>query len=207
MSPTLAGVIAATALLFSSCTLVGVPNGLPGQSRVPQLSFLDPRCSLRAQYVGFGSTREILIMRCGNAEFVVRDPNNFVGHVRITTTQEALEYLRFFSSPETYGLFELGGMVEIVPSKNPEGFNEIDPATFNRYFKESSVKVYDTKCRWSGDLECPRCFTVERPVVFLDERVLELTQEVCENGYTHTVGNVLVLQNAESIGILHFGDL
>ncbi len=43
--------------------------------------------------------------------------------------------------------------------------------------------------------------------MFLDERIFELTQEVCDNGLTYDLQRVVVVQDAESIGILHLGDI
>ncbi len=152
------------ALACASCTTVGVPAGPPGLHQVPQLSSLDPRCGLRTQYVGLpGLMRDALIMRCGNAEVVIRGPNNMIGHVQIRTREQALEYLRFFSSPDTYGLFDLGGMVEVVSSTVPEVFNAVEPSIFARYFRTPTVSEHDSKCRWDGDLDCGKCFAIERP--------------------------------------------
>jgi hypothetical protein len=200
--------LALVVVVDTSCKTAGVPWGPPGRYKIPPLSSLDPGCSLRGQYIGLpGVLREELVLQCGRAEFVVREPDNMIGHVHITTPAQALEFVRFFSSPESYEFFALGGMVEIVSSKEVVAFNEISPAVFERYFKPPTVTEHDSKCRWDGDLDCGRCFAIERPVVLLDERVLELGQEVCENGLTYELEKKVVIENAEAIGILHLGDI
>jgi hypothetical protein len=191
-----------------SCKTASVHSDALGFFKIPPLSSLDAGCRLRDQYVGLpGVLREALVMRCGNAEFVVREPDNMIGHVHIRTPAQALEFVRFFSSPDSYGYFSLGGMVEVVPSTDEGEFNGVPPAVFARYFKPASVTEHDSSCRFDGALDCGRCFEIERPVVLLDKRVLEFGQWVCESGLTLDLERKVVIENAETIGILHFGDI
>ena len=64
-----------------------------------------------------------MILRCKGVDFVVTEPNNLVGHVDIETPEQALEYARFFTAPESNDLFSLGGLTEIMPGYDEGDFN------------------------------------------------------------------------------------
>jgi ABC-type glycerol-3-phosphate transport system substrate-binding protein len=56
-----------------------------------------------------------MFLTCNSVSTLVTDPNNFVGPVRITTPEQALEFVRFFSNPDTYE-WRRSGRAGAVPS-------------------------------------------------------------------------------------------
>jgi len=98
--------------------LASAPSSAAGTDEAYHLSSLLPGCSLGKRWVGLFQVKpEAMFLTCDGVSTLVTDPNNFAGHVHITTPAQALEYVRFFSNPDTYQLFDLNGMVELVPGK------------------------------------------------------------------------------------------
>ena len=104
------------------------------------------------------------------------NPLNLVGRVQIKSADQALEYVRFFTSPELYSDFELGGTVEIQPGKvMPESsFNVAEQRKFDRFFKVPSAE----SLKGSSDE-----FVIRRALVSLDQQAYEIVEIVRSDGY------------------------
>lgn len=137
-------------------------------------------------------------LECGGCKVLVNHPNNFVQKVLIKNESQALEYVRFFSSPETYDLFELGGDVELVPSKNAMSgkINEVEEADFEKYFKRPVVREFGLGEKAE--------FSVTRYVVALDQKTYEVVETVREDGYYSKLTRRFVI-DAETVGVVHLG--
>jgi hypothetical protein len=77
-------------------------------------------CALQRRWIGVWQHHaEGVMLRSGEHSFFVTRPDNLLGHVHIETPEQALEYVRFFSSADNYMLYDLNGMVEVVPTTKP----------------------------------------------------------------------------------------
>jgi hypothetical protein len=137
-------------------------------------------------------------LECGSLRFRITHPGNLDGFVKITSRLQALEFVRFFSSPETYMLFELGGMVEILPGEITEDadFNIADREKFEECCGEPKV----TEIAGSA-----REYVVERFVVQLDGFVYAITETVQSSGDYSVVMQKRVCE-ASVLGIVHLGE-
>ena len=70
-----------------------------------QLSSLES-CKLERRWIGRWQQYSYGVMlRCSDSQFFGTQPANLLGHVKIKTPDQALEYFRFFSSDDNYNLF------------------------------------------------------------------------------------------------------
>lgn len=173
------------------------------------LSSLNRGCHLSAEWVGLIQlVPEVLLAECQGVAFVVRVPNNLMGHVTIDSEQKALEYVRFFSSAEAYRYFELDGMVEVFVGDSEQGFNYIPQSVFTGHLRPAKVSATlapATGC--DPKIECMTTFEIERPVFLLDGRVAIVHELVLENGLYAITLMETMSEREEDLGILHFGDL
>jgi hypothetical protein len=138
-------------------------------------------------------------LNCGCGDFLILVPSNLMEHVRIDSAVKALEFVRFFTEPAAYELFDLGGMVEVLSGDPKPGgpFNVSPRDLFRRYCREPTVDVGEP-------LLGLRVYYVTRPVVLLDQRVYEVKEQVREDGYYFELSRREVA-SAEDLGVVHFG--
>lgn len=138
-------------------------------------------------------------LNCGCGDFLVINPLNLVRRVKITSAERALEYVRFFTSPETYSLFELNGMVEIFPGKlsTKSSFNIVATDRFFRCCHEATAES-------AAPVLGMKVFYLKRAVVLIDQLVYEIVEEVREDGYYEELSRKRVA-SAEELGISHLG--
>jgi hypothetical protein len=172
------------------------------------LSSLLPGCSLDKRWIGlFQIKPEAMFLTCDGVSTLVTDPNNFTGHVRITTPAQALEYVRFFSSPDTYEVFELKGMVELVPGKVTEDspFNVVDERIFAKSLRMPAVEAQKPDpCRPTLELLCGASFHVTRDVVMPDRKIYRVIEHVYESGLYTNTWRKLLYRDAEKLGVYYF---
>ena len=169
-------------------------------------------CKLHTGWIGFWPRfPEGIWLKCGDREFLVLQPNNLLGHVHISTAEEALEYVRLFSSPDTFKCFAMDGMVEIVEG-NPESpgaaFNVVKPSIFKRHFRRArAVEADSHPCKPGVAFACGREFRITRVAVFSDQHIYEVVESVYESGFYGIISKRLLIKDATRVGVLHFGDL
>jgi hypothetical protein len=171
------------------------------ETRTISLSSLRAGCAIETRWFGlWPRLPEGAMLRCGTSEFLLLSPSNLLGHVSISSPEAALEFVRLFTSPDTYRLFELGGMVELVPGEVREdsGFNVVDPKIFAKRLKAATIRQIKSN---------PAEFEVKRTVVLLDQKVYETTEVVTEQGLYTLLSKRKLIDNAQKIGVLHFGDI
>jgi hypothetical protein len=171
------------------------------------LSSLLPGCTLDKRWIGLVQIKpEAMFLTCNGVSMLVTDPNNFVGHVRITTPEQALEFVRFFSNPDTYELFELKGMVELVPGKVTEDspFNVVDERIFAKSLRRAAVEADKPEpCRPTLELLCGVGFDVTRDVVMPDRKIYRVIERVYESGVYTSTWRKLLHRDAEKLGVYY----
>jgi len=183
-----------------ACLLLLAGNGNAKTSI--SLSSLEPACRVEVLATPSSvSSPRSAFLDCGCQRFLVVSPQNFYGKVHIKTEAQALEYARFFSGPTSYRFFDLGGMVEVFPGKKDEDgeFNVVREELFSTVLVRPSVKKTN-----SAETTV---FVIQRTVVFLDQSVCEITEEVGQDGSYHLAHRRVLLTDAAKIGIAHLGDI
>ena len=197
-------------IAVSGCALAEETGAKYVSRDLPLESLVD--CALRTKWIGFWPRlTEGVMLTCEHSEFLVLQPNNLLGHVRIDTPDEALAYVRVFTSPETYAFFDLEGMVEIVEGDTTSAdatFNMVSPRVFKKRFQPARVREVDQhQCKPGVTFACGREYEIRRVVVLLDQRVYEVIESVYESGFYALVSKRLLLKDASKVGVLHFGNL
>lgn|SRR5579863_974105 len=190
-------------LLLCLSFLTSCPLANPSHSGLA-LSTLDPGCLLQVAETATDPIRsEAVFLACKGNRTLVVSPENLYGKVRIQSAEQALEYVRLFTTPRTYRYFDLGGMVEVVEGDpGPQAdFNVVGKDIFAAKLVKARAWVTTT---WQG--QKPE-FIVQRTVVFLDQSVCEVTEQVGVDGGYYLANKRVIFSDATKIGIVHLGDL
>lgn len=140
---------------------------------------------------------EGLWLTCQGVRILLVHPDNLLGKVQIRDPQKALEFVRFFSSVETFFNVHLGGCVEIVDTSTDDLFYRVEPATFKRYFKRAAAEAQGV-----GN-DDSLSFVVSRAVVCSDQAVYQLTEQVFPDGMYFEISKKRILKRADAVGIVH----
>jgi hypothetical protein len=146
-------------------------------------------------------------LRCKSEEFMVVDPLNLVGHVRIEEEKQALEFVRFFSTDATRGLQGRNGGMEVLPVSpvSQGGFNVVSSELMRKHHIEGPQVRRDTSApplenQWSfGGSN----FLVERSLMFPDGTIQRCTESLNQNGYYDVVRCDRQIAEASKIGIIY----
>jgi hypothetical protein len=179
--------------------LAGAANG----HRSLSLSSLDASCHIELLATPSSAwDLRSAFLNCRGQRFLIVSPQNFYGKVNIKTEAQALEYVRLFSGAESYRYFDLGGMVELFPGKVDENadFNVVHEELFSTVLVRPSVKR-------ARDSSRTTVFVIQRTVVFLDQSVCEVTEEVGQDGSYHLANKRILITDAAKIGNAHLGDI
>jgi hypothetical protein len=206
--------LSVVASVFIHLALLFATSARAGESlvRTVPIPTLASGCSVTVKWVGLWQTRsEGAFLNCGGRDVLITSPSNLLGNVRMKTPDEALGFVRAFTSPETYQLFDLSGMVELLPgdtSATDAAFNVVSPQRFKQFLKTADVtEVADHPCRPGLEFACGKEFRITRSVVFPDGRVYQVVESVYESGFYQLTARHILLRDATKIGVLHFGDL
>jgi hypothetical protein len=172
----------------------------PAETHVP-LSALMPDCSLSrdaiAEHVPVGRP-DALWLTCSGVKFVVVHPDNLVGKVDIRSPNQAVQFVRLFTSLPTFASVRLGGCVELADTGDPSLFYVVEPRTFNRYLKNAQVEQQGQQA--TKDLS----FIIKRPVVCPDQKVYVWEEQVESDGLYFQLSQKVVLKSARNLGITHW---
>jgi hypothetical protein len=175
------------------------------------LGSLNAGCRLEKRWVG--AVPELpwgVFLECGSTSVLVTHPLNMLHHVHIQTPGQALEFVRFFSNADSYDLFQLGGIVEIVPPKDPEErrFNELDAVIFATHFETAAARSLPPSGPAGAAREGGCCrgrqFEVRRAMLLPDQSVREIVEIVFEDGFYSVASRDLLVKDAGAIGLLYF---
>jgi len=156
-------------------------------------SWLKPGCDLARGYIGEGiNAYSAVWLKCGTSSIVVSHPVNLLDKVAITTAEEALAYVRFFSEQPTY--FYRGQELQEVSPGVPTPLTQCEKVVPVAFF-EKKLKRPTAVRRAQGEWTiaqglCPKCaaFEVTRTVLLPDDVLYAVHQVVLENGYAEVVG-------------------
>jgi hypothetical protein len=95
-----------------------------------------------------GMEERALFVSCGSSRFRVYHPKSMYGLILLQNDDEALQFVRFFSSRYTAAMAGLAGRVEVRPMDEERGidFYYADTKLFAGRFKRASVRSYDHCC-------------------------------------------------------------
>jgi hypothetical protein len=191
-------------LFLVAFLIVFSANGGSDNSEIV-LSSLYPECKLEVRWFGMVQVLpEAMWLTCRDSSFLVYHPWNMIGHVKIHTSDQALEFVRLFSKPNLRRFFDLQGMVEIIPWEKTDDLNfRLNRKDFLTHFREASAKeVVGSSSR--KDLGFGKEYVLVRVVMFPDQTIYELTESVFENGFYGLVSKRLLFKDGKDIGLFYF---
>jgi hypothetical protein len=168
-------------------------EGASGTSllEVPKLTSLRGDCKLELR--SGRKPRPMLWLACKSCSFVLLGRASLEGHVRIQTPEQALEFVRLFSTPNTWYLSRLERMVEVTAGKRPDRFRFV---VSERQFSECCIPPAATLAASSSS--GVKWFEVRRTVVEEDYQVFAITEVVDSDGnYTITDKSPLSIPGKE----------
>jgi hypothetical protein len=123
-------------------------------------------------------------LACPHFERVVASPHDLEGLVAIGSPEEALAYLRYFSSRSVLGVVKNSGVVEVVRESDPlrPRFASVPDALYDQLAFAPTITQIDDKL--SG---MPQ-FEVSRTVVMADSNVYRLRELVTAHGGWEVLG-------------------
>jgi hypothetical protein len=191
-------------LLVALFSLLSAQVGLAAdQSELPPLSSLVSGCAIEKAPLGPVvpvGRKDALWLTCQGVRLLIVHPDNLLTKVTIKTPEQALEFVRFFSSIPTFALLQGRGCVEITSQPTGGMFYEVAPAEFKRRFKAP-----ESEAQGAADGGADG-FIVSRPVVCGDQSVYQLTEQVSADGMYFELSRKRVLKRADVIGIVHVSE-
>jgi hypothetical protein len=199
------------ALLLGLILTAGLSATAGPTERVIPLGSLEPGCRMEKRWVGaIPALPWGIFLKCGSTSVLVTHPLNLLEHVKIQSPESALEYVRFFSNADTYDLFQLGGMVEVVPSRGPgeKRFNELDEAIFVKRLQPTVAKALPSLTAPGSTQEEGCCrgrqFEVRRVVLLPDGSVCGIVEIVFEDGFYSIASRETLIKDGGTIGLQYF---
>ena len=165
---------------------------------LPPLSSLVPGCTLERAPLGPlvpVGRQDGIWLTCQQVRMLVVHPDNLLGKVDIKTPEQALEFVRFFSSIVTFPVLHGRGCVEIMGESSDGLFYRLDPAVFKRRFLAPVSEATGS--------EKAKDFTISRVVVCADQGVYQLEEQLAPDGMSFETSRKRLLKSAGSLGIVH----
>jgi hypothetical protein len=157
-------------------------------------SFLKGPCGLETDVTGVIPAVGAWL-RCGESRMLLAHPLNLFGHVNVDSSAKALEFVRLFSSRETFRFFPWIARVEVIVG----GQDDIYALPGDQLAKLSSVRVQSIAAPGGGGR---RAFEIHRPLVILaDGKLYEATEVVHEDGFYQMVSTRLISDDIKGLGI------
>jgi len=179
----------------------------------PQALTLPPlrkECKLERQWVGavfqlpWGAW-----LSCNNGEaMLITGPLNLLGKVHIDSSGDALAFVRFFSSPGNYEMFDLDGMVEVTTADDFWGLNLVQETGLEDRFHAPTVSGRSVEgfCYDKNGVfrECTQTeYTIHRFVALYDDNIYKVQETVTEDGFYTLCSKELVVKDLSRFGIMH----
>lgn len=162
------------------------------------LSSLVPACEMHKRWIGdMQMLPSGAWLICGGKEVLLTHPLNLLGLVEIRTPGQALEFVRFFTSAQSYSLFPYVGMVEILPGE--EGAYVLEEQTFTKHFRYPDVRAHPS------DSE-PKRFYITRTVLRPDSKVVEITEGVEPSGFYTLISQKVLIEDSSTLGLFYIGN-
>ena len=181
------------------------------QSSSLALSSLTPGCTLEKRWVGFSSTLLWGVwLRCGGLPVLLDSPLNLLGKVKLDSSERALEFVRFFSTSESYTMFALEGICEVRSGSTQEPWEttlvphlgkRFEPPRVTESRRHSLCHAPD-----GSSVECTmKEYKITRVVIMYDQNVYRVTETVSEDGYYNLDRKILILRDSRRFGVFHLG--
>ena len=163
----------------------------PTRVGAPRASFLAKGCHLE---VTAGADWNRLWLNCGAGPHLLSEPSSLTWHVRIRTSEEALELVRLFSSrPGACARMPTAPWIEVTPADRA-GWLTLDRATYARVCPEPSAEERTEAGVPARRFVVTRCLFAQH-----DGHLYRVEQRVKENGETETIRETVVLPDARRL--------
>jgi hypothetical protein len=139
---------------------------------------------------------------------LVTHPRNLLGKVRIRSKEEAIEFVRFFSSPYRHEMFDLDGLFEVTSSEEDWGQNIIKLTGLGDRFHPPDVtpRTHEGFCydREGTFHECTITeYSIRRLAAFYDNNLYAVHEVVTSDGFYTLNSKELLLDDLSRFGLLH----
>jgi len=134
-----------------------------------------------------------LWLRCGESDMLVVHPWNLISKVRISSGAQALEFVRLFSSEDTFASAQLDGMLEV---------GENNPWCVSLRKALGSLKELRPQVESHVSTEGSR-FYITRLVVTYDQVVYRIRESVRDDGFYLEQERTPLLKDLGKLGCLH----
>ena len=167
-------------------------------SPLPKVPILSRGCTSFAVRT-ISPAEEGLFVHCGNTDFRIYHPKNLQGLTEISNSEEALRFVRFFTSRQTFFLVGLGGDVEVLPAGQ-----SADLCCYSAQKPHAGLAAAEIQ-RLENPVE-GKVFVIRRNVVGLDQAIYQVRERVTEFGNYDQTRRDLILRDASKLGIVHIGE-
>jgi hypothetical protein len=167
--------------------------------RTMSLLSLEKGCSIDRRWIGIVPRMPSgLWLHCGTGEFLITEPLSLYGHVTLATTDDALQFVRFFTLASNDAYVRPEGLVEVRPDSAGDDFATVKPAVFRKLFHAPVVE----KLR-RGTTERVDMFSIQRVMLTPHGQVIDVTETVSANGYYDIISKRVVVRDASKIGLFY----
>ncbi len=133
---------------------------------------------------------------CEDVRMLVTHQLNLFGHVRVETTEQALEFVRLFTSKESYVSFNTSvHWVEVLPDKQ-DGIFALRKDEFQKFCPQVEVKSWDDSPKEIQQFSITRC-----AVNVEDRGLYRIEEAVTRDGHYTLLSKELLFEKAEELGI------
>lgn len=191
---------------FECCWLGTCPWWCSDPPKELPLSSLSTGCHVvpRTSDPGSHSPFDAWLSCDGAPATLITNPLNLLGKVKIRSEAQALEFVRFFSSPQNHDMFGLGRFIELTTSQDYWGQNLVHLLRLDREFFRPLVDSVDVNgfCRDRAGIPSPctlKQYSVRR-LVILGDGVYEIQERVTAEGFYQLDSVRLVLDHLGRFG-------
>jgi hypothetical protein len=187
------------------------PQEIRAERMTLYLSSLRAGCLLEKRWIGFVMSHPWgAWIQCGGEPVLLESPRGLLGKVAITSKDRALEFLRFFSSSDSYDMFSQDGMCEVSADSNSEAWEATIREHLGRRFERPSIteNVAQSLCHEADGSALPcsmRQYHVSRVVVMYDQSVYRVQETVWQDGCYVLEARHRLLRDVRRFGVFHLG--
>jgi hypothetical protein len=195
---------------FAQCCWLGsCPELCFEDTKELTLTSLRPECHIQQQAAdaAFHFPWSAWLMCDEGEAHLITHPLNLLGKVEIRSEGQALEFLRFFSSPQNHRMFSLGGLFELNTSADYWGQDLVEVLGLGDRFHSPTITSAEVEgfCHDAGGIPTPCMltdYTIERFIISGDA-VYQVREQVTDQGLYRLSDMKLVLNDLGQFGPLY----
>ena len=182
---------------------------IPREAAPLPLSSLKEGCRIEKSWIGLDSLPWGAWLFCGEGQPVlIVEPLSLLGKVEIGSEEQALEFIRFFSSPPNHELFRLNGLAEFSTDPGYWGQNIVQVLGLGAEFHLPKITTTTSNRLCIDEQAAQRTctlttFAIRRVAVFFDGNVYDVLEELTEDGSYELREKQLLVRQISRFGLHH----